>query len=281
MGKKPLISASLSTRIVDVIRCIEEQFQVTITLHDLMGIFADLDYQEISRKFGHHHPFCDYERAACDARCVNDCQIRCNEMAEKKGAPFLFDCWKGGRELVVPLLQNGIHVATIFVGVFKGEKEGLSAKFKALQNKLPTLEDPHKLATILYFLAQGILFEVTEAHEFAISHGDRKNLIRRYICHHAHQPLCLADLAKRLSLSPSHTSHLVSQLFGASFQQLLLQERIRRAQGLLRTTKHSLETIAERTGFMSTFYFSRQFKRIVGMPPGKYRAQNQGESSTG
>ena len=281
MRTDDLLNASLTGRILDMIRHIEAYLQVTITIHDLRGLSANLDFKAISATVSPHLPFPEADRARSDDYCMRDCRIRCNERAEQEGKPFIFDCWKGAREIVVPILQDGVHVATLFAGVFRGKTTPPPGKLRALRKELPVLEAPEKLSSVLHFLAQGLLREIAEARDAASAEGDRKSMIRRYVWLHAHKPVSLNDLANNLALSPSHASHLVSRLFGISFQQLLLEERIRRAQGLLRTTELPLGMIAERTGFASVFYFSRQFKRLAGIPPGRFRTQNRARNRTG
>jgi len=269
-------AATVADRIADLIEHIQDQFEISLTIHDRFGIFIELDHPVIMQRLAHQHPFCAFERKIWNANCVRDCQKRCGELAQDKAAPFVFDCWKGGRQVVVPMIQDGVYVATLFAGIFRGTmKKNLDRAIKDKQGELPVLYDAEKLATTLHFLVKGMLAELFEHRELANARGNRKEQILHFLRLNAPRPIFLKDLATELCLSASHTSHLVTELFGRSFQTLLLQERIRRAQGYLRTTEFSLATIAEQTGFKSVYYFGRQFKQIVGMPPGKYREANQ------
>ena len=104
---------------------------------------------------------------------------------------------------------------------------------------------------------------------------DRKLEVRRFFLRHAHQRVLLKDFARALSLSPSRASHLVNELFGVSFQEMLLQERIARAKVLLMSSTYSMNEIAKRIGIDNEYYFSRLFRKKVGMPPGRFRKENQ------
>ncbi len=75
----------------------------------------------------------------------------------------------------------------------------------------------------------------------------------------------------------SYTSfrRLFKQHTGLSPNQYLLEIRIRKAQSLLTNTALSVQRISEETGFESTFYFSRFFKRRVGLSPLNYRKAYQ------
>ncbi|HJC22526.1 MAG TPA: AraC family transcriptional regulator [Candidatus Eisenbergiella merdavium] len=72
-------------------------------------------------------------------------------------------------------------------------------------------------------------------------------------------------------MSVSHFQHLYSRFFGISFQNDLIRMRIDHAQTLLTTTFLSTEQIAEACGYSNSTHFFRQFKKITGVSPAKYR----------
>lgn len=83
----------------------------------------------------------------------------------------------------------------------------------------------------------------------------------------------LEELAERVHLSVSRFQHLYRSFFGATLTQDLIQSRIEHAQYLLRSGSGSVAQIAAACGYNSVEHFLRQFKRTVGISPGKYRAQ--------
>jgi two-component system response regulator YesN len=103
------------------------------------------------------------------------------------------------------------------------------------------------------------------------ANADRNGAIRNYIYKNASTHASLEDLAGELNLSVSRASHLVKELFGSSFQELLLNERINRAKNLLLSTGDSVKEIAVRIGLPDEYYFNRIFKKQTGLPPGKFR----------
>lgn len=92
-----------------------------------------------------------------------------------------------------------------------------------------------------------------------------------YIDHHLGERITVADLARRRSLSASRFHRVFKRMTGMSPVAFILERRVRKAQILLSTTDLPLAEIAERTGFVNVHYFSRIFKRHVGVPPGAYR----------
>lgn len=56
--------------------------------------------------------------------------------------------------------------------------------------------------------------------------------------------------------------------------QYLLSQKILIAKKLLLGTNVSITNISEQLGFKSVFYFSRLFKKKVGLSPREYRIQS-------
>ena len=60
-------------------------------------------------------------------------------------------------------------------------------------------------------------------------------------------------------------------LLGVSFQEQVLNVRMKKAEFLLKETDEPIKEIAAKSGFSNVFYFSRMFRRFFGTPPGKLR----------
>jgi AraC family transcriptional regulator of arabinose operon len=86
----------------------------------------------------------------------------------------------------------------------------------------------------------------------------------------------IADLARQTNVSASHLRHLFKTETGLSFTQYIKVIRMQQAELLLRgTTVLSVKKVVHRVGFSSESYFSREFRRIHGLAPGRYRAKAQ------
>jgi len=95
--------------------------------------------------------------------------------------------------------------------------------------------------------------------------------IPSYLSFHLSEPLSVADMAERASLSPSRFATVFRQHFGVSPHQYFLRLRIQHAQDLLRSTDLPLKEIAEYCGFADIHHFSKAFKQQVQLPPGAFR----------
>lgn len=85
----------------------------------------------------------------------------------------------------------------------------------------------------------------------------------------------IADLARQTNVSASHLRHVFKTETGLSLTQYIKVITMQQAELLLRTTFLSVKEVVHRVGFGSESYFSREFRRIHGLAPGKYRAKAQ------
>ena len=78
--------------------------------------------------------------------------------------------------------------------------------------------------------------------------------------------------AGKAGLSASRLRVLFKQATGLSPKQFQLEARVSRAERLLAESTLPVGAIADQTGFESVYHFSRQFKRMRGVAPTRYRA---------
>ncbi|HDZ8912986.1 TPA: arabinose operon transcriptional regulator AraC [Aeromonas hydrophila] len=78
-------------------------------------------------------------------------------------------------------------------------------------------------------------------------------------------------LAEQVFLSPSRLAHLFREQVGVSIVRWREDQRIMRAKLLLQTTPLSVATIGQQVGYDDQLYFSRVFRKRVGVSPTEYR----------
>jgi AraC family transcriptional regulator len=81
----------------------------------------------------------------------------------------------------------------------------------------------------------------------------------------------LMEIARECALSVSHFARSFKETFGISTHQWLIRRRIEHAQGLLRQTTTPIVDIAMQSGFGDQAAFTRTFRQVVGVSPGRWR----------
>lgn len=87
---------------------------------------------------------------------------------------------------------------------------------------------------------------------------------------HAEEPLGLDDMAMQTHFSKYHLLRLFKQEVGLTPHQFQLQNRIRKAQKQILCCT-SMAEVALDTGFCDQSHFIRQFEKLLGLSPTRYR----------
>ena len=91
--------------------------------------------------------------------------------------------------------------------------------------------------------------------------------------------ISIAELAKKASLSEITLYRMFKKAFNMSPVNYIISVRIARAQEMLSNDKLNISEIASETGFSDSNYFSRTFKKLIGVSPRLYRRQKFHEPS--
>lgn len=84
----------------------------------------------------------------------------------------------------------------------------------------------------------------------------------------------IGDLAKVVSLSKSHFCRTFRESLGLPPMVYVAVRRVERAKALLCSTTEPIAEIALACGFADQSHFSRRFRDLVGMTPGRWRRSN-------
>jgi AraC-like DNA-binding protein len=88
------------------------------------------------------------------------------------------------------------------------------------------------------------------------------------------EPVCVAELARRAGLSVPQFHAFFRRFMGRTPMEHLRQLRLSEACRLLVTADEPLRNVAEKTGFCNEFHLSREFRRVFGRPPGRWRREH-------
>lgn len=91
-----------------------------------------------------------------------------------------------------------------------------------------------------------------------------------YMSKYYYEKLTLDSIAAQFDLSPSHFSLMFKKITNYSVIDYLIKLRLSKAKLLLEDGK-SISEVAEAVGFSDIYYFSKTFKKHVGLSPSSYR----------
>lgn len=104
--------------------------------------------------------------------------------------------------------------------------------------------------------------------------GDQQtyaNLAIRVMDRYYHTDISLQSVARQINVNPSYLSRVFKQETGMNFVSYLIGVRINKAKLLLENKQYKVYEVAERVGYHNYSYFSRIFRKVVGVSPEEYR----------
>jgi AraC-like DNA-binding protein len=84
----------------------------------------------------------------------------------------------------------------------------------------------------------------------------------------------LDRMCEGIGLSRSHLTRWFNSLTGMSPTRYVIHQRTTRAAELITMTRRSMEEIASELGYRDVQFFTRQFTRVMGCPPGQFRSRS-------
>lgn len=85
------------------------------------------------------------------------------------------------------------------------------------------------------------------------------------------EEISLEEISRRVEISPFYFSKLFKEETGENFIDYITMARMQKAKDLLRDQSRSIKEISAATGYSDPNYFSKLFKKIVGLTPTEYR----------
>jgi AraC-like DNA-binding protein len=105
-------------------------------------------------------------------------------------------------------------------------------------------------------------------------------VVREYLEEQCTRVVTLAELARLTGLSPFYVSRTFRAAVGVPPYAYLSLVRVRRARELI-ARGHPPSAVTHEAGFSDQSHFTKQFKRVVGMPPGQYARELSASGRTG
>ena len=83
--------------------------------------------------------------------------------------------------------------------------------------------------------------------------------------------ITLTGFSEKHNISAGHLSNLLKERLGMSFSEYITAKRVQKAKELLADERLSVEKVANEVGYKDYFYFTKVFKKAVGISPSKNR----------
>lgn len=102
----------------------------------------------------------------------------------------------------------------------------------------------------------------------------QKDIIKDYIDRNYKKDISAKDVAGILGYSDVYFSKVFKQLFDDNFINYLTKIRIDRAKVLLKDVSFNIKEVGKSVGYADSNYFTKVFKRSIGMSPSEYRSKH-------
>lgn len=185
---------------------------------------------------------------------------------------------KDGIDVMREIARAGMNPIVIILSGYDEFKYAQQAlRFGAKEYLLK----PARAADILKCLNQ-LADEAFGVEESALSESDThyNQLVRiaqEYIVEHYMDNLTLGEIADVVGISSGYLSTLFTQNLQCGFVDYLNRVRIERACGYLEQNYFKTYEVAYKVGFKDEKYFSKVFKKVMGMSPKEYRSMKGGK----
>jgi two-component system response regulator YesN len=118
------------------------------------------------------------------------------------------------------------------------------------------------------------LYEECTGHLIKMSNPHANTVVKR-ICETIEEQfmeqLSVASLSEMVNLTPAYLCVLFKQTTGKTINDYLTQVRLNNAKNLLAHSNIHLYDVCYKVGYFSPSYFSRIFKKYIGVTPREYR----------
>jgi AraC-like DNA-binding protein len=148
------------------------------------------------------------------------------------------------------------------------EIQRLLARMHGVPNKIDELS-----GLLQKSLLHSIMYAIVHDLHLQEQQNDTSKLVEStvdYLNGHYKENLSIERVAEMTGLSTNHYSKLFKEMIGYSPKDYIIRLRIGHAKEILEVSGGQLKDVSQKVGYPDEFYFSRIFKRVVGVPPSQY-----------
>lgn len=169
--------------------------------------------------------------------------------------------------------ENGIPASDLhFKDLIRGDRR-LQEEFLAFVNAYRGKEEFRETAVraaalvLLLTLARNHLLGEGEEERSGVDHLENVKWAIRFIKENAEKPISVEQVARAAGLSKAYFSRIFKSITGYTVVAYIHLVRCNNAAKLLRSGKYKINEIAVQCGFENMSYFTRTYKRVMGVLP--------------
>lgn len=260
------------------------------TLTNIRITVFDENYKEIVAYPPNISSFCKIIRTDQDA--ANNC-VLCDRnaclMSKNSKDPQIYNCHAGLTEVIVPIYLGEIIIGYLImahISPYQDADEGWkniqlcckdydidmdALKSAFIDRKYFSYEYIYAASQIMNTVASYICI----THMATLKHDSLLMQIDRFISQNiADGDLSIKKICDHFEISRSKLYKIADQNYGIGVSEYIKNQRIEKAKDLLLQTNLPIHLVADSVGIADYNYFSKMFKKAVGIPPREFRNAN-------
>lgn len=164
---------------------------------------------------------------------------------------------------LIRIQKDLIYSAGLYLAKFDGYKEKI---IEIMKNLLFYLDENFNYWTYAKTEGKELYWE-----EKSLVEKERLRDIIRYVYANRYKKISLDDLSYELSLDSYYLSHMINEMLGITFRDLLMFARVEGADQMLLATDMSVNEIRKKTSISTMDYFNKHFDKWYHCTPQEYR----------
>lgn len=194
--------------------------------------------------------------------------------ARQTGKMIVYTCHANLTEAIAPVMIKDKCAGFVMIGQFRiaGSKppKNLPSDVAKAFYEIPEIQEEKLEAQLALF--RDLVTYIAYREFIMLPVLSKYELLMRYIDNHLTEDVTLPEAAAAVGMSVSGLTGYLRKNFNTSFKTILISKRIDLAADILRRSPAlSIAEVAALAGYDDEFYFSRTFRKIKKISPGKYR----------
>ena len=252
---------------------VEKLKEIIYELSTVTGLslgFADTEYKLLCKRTKESDIICISEQSTEEGKrlCSMD-DYALLQICHQRREAVSHICHAGLMDMAVPIFKGGFIVGYVIIGRVVAESNPSEIRREGI------MIVSHETIESMKNLISHIVFESA----IEIEYDSLASRVREYVRSNISSPITVASLSSELLISKNKLYKLFSGAFDSTVNDYVNNERIKLARELLESGSESVSSVAQATGFSSDAYFSRIFKRMVGVSPSTYRRTHKPEGA--